>query len=91
MSAALDLFYLDAGRYPTGAEGLEALVRPVTGIAAWNGPYVKGGKIPADPWGNAYVYASPGKNNQKGYDLSSVGPDGRSGTEDDIVNWDTRK
>ncbi|MCP4618168.1 MAG: type II secretion system major pseudopilin GspG [Bradyrhizobium sp.] len=76
-SAALDLFYLDAGRYPTGAEGLEALVRPVTGIAAWNGPYVKGGKIPADPWGNAYVYRVPGE--RSAYEIRSLGSDGQEG------------
>ena len=76
-SAALDLFYLDAGRYPTGAEGLEALVRPVSGIAAWNGPYVKGGKIPADPWGNAYVYRVPGE--RSAYEIRSLGADGQEG------------
>ena len=76
-SAALDLFYLDAGRYPTGAEGLDALVRPVTGIGAWNGPYVKGGKIPADPWGNAYVYRVPGE--RSAYEIRSLGADGQEG------------
>lgn len=76
-SAALDLFYLDAGRYPTGAEGLDALVRPVTGISAWNGPYVKGGKVPADPWGNAYVYRVPGE--RSAYEIRSLGADGQEG------------
>src|ERR1700710_1201278 len=36
-SSALDLFYLDTGRYPSSAEGLSALVRQTGGIAAWNG------------------------------------------------------
>jgi general secretion pathway protein G len=76
-SAALDLFYLDAGRYPTAAEGLEALVRPISGIAAWNGPYVKGGKVPTDPWGNAYVYRVPGE--RSAYEIRSLGSDGQEG------------
>jgi general secretion pathway protein G len=58
--SALDLFYLDAGRFPSTAEGLVALVRRTPGTAAWNGPYLKGGNVPNDPWNNAYVYRSPG-------------------------------
>src|SRR5499425_1322215 len=51
-ASALDLFYLDAGRYPTSAEGLAVLVaRPGAGITVWNGPYLKGGIVPSDPWG----------------------------------------
>ena len=76
-SAALDLFYLDAGRYPSGAEGLEALVRPISGIAAWNGPYLKGGKVPTDPWGNGYVYRTPGE--RSAYEIRSLGSDGQEG------------
>lgn len=76
-SAALDLFYLDAGRYPASAEGLEALVRPVSGIAAWNGPYLKGGKVPTDPWGNVYVYRAPGE--RSAYEIRSLGADGQEG------------
>src|ERR1700743_952292 len=59
-ASALDLYYLDAGRYPSTAEGLAALVKQTPGVAAWNGPYVKGGNIPNDPWNHAYVYCSPG-------------------------------
>jgi general secretion pathway protein G len=84
-ASALDLFYLDAGRYPSSAEGLMALVRPTAGVAAWNGPYLKGGSLPDDPWGTPYVYRSPG---QRGaYDLISLGADGQeggSGTAADI-------
>lgn len=76
-SAALDLFYLDAGRYPATAEGLEALMRPVSGITAWNGPYIKGGKVPTDPWGNAYVYRVPGE--RSAYEIRSLGADGQEG------------
>ena len=51
----------------------------------WKGPYME--NIPMDPWNNAYIYEYPGKNNPNGYDLSSMGPDGRAGTDDDIANW----
>lgn len=76
-AAAIDLFYLDTGRYPTSAEGLEALVRPVSGIGAWNGPYLKGGKVPTDPWGNVYVYRVPGE--RSAYEIRSLGSDGQEG------------
>ena len=58
-SSALDLFYLDAGRFPTSSEGLGALAHPTSGVASWNGPYLKGGIVPNDPWGNPYVYKQP--------------------------------
>ena len=76
-SSALDLFYLDAGRFPSSSEGLAALVRPVSGVTAWNGPYVKGGTVPNDPWGNAYVYKQPGE--QAAYEIRSLGSDGQEG------------
>ena len=49
--SALDLFNLDTGRYPTTTEGLTALVQSPGTIPAWNGPYLKGGVVPNDPWG----------------------------------------
>src|SRR5476649_710993 len=48
-SSALDLLYLDAGRYPSTAEGLNALVKPASGMPAWNGPYLKGGNVRTIP------------------------------------------
>lgn len=75
--SALDLFYLDAGRFPSAAEGLAALVRRTPGTAAWNGPYLKGGNVPNDPWNNAYVYRSPGDRGP--YDILSYGSDGQEG------------
>ena len=75
--SALDLFYLDAGRFPSSAEGLTALVRPTPGLAAWNGPYLKGGNVPNDPWNHAYVYRSPGEHGP--YDIVSYGSDGQEG------------
>jgi len=85
--SSLDLFYLDAGRFPTTSEGLAALVKPVSGIASWSGPYLKGGTVPNDPWNNPYVYRSPGQHAP--YDIISYGADGQeggSGLAEDIIS-----
>jgi general secretion pathway protein G len=84
---AMEIFEQDAGRYPSTEEGLSALVTQPGNVRAWHGPYIKKG-IPVDPWGNAYVYRYPGTQNQGGFDLYSMGPDGREGN-DDITNWTT--
>jgi general secretion pathway protein G len=87
-SSALDLYYLDAGRYPSSSEGLTALAQRPGGAAAWNGPYVKGGLVPNDPWGHPYLYRSPGEHGA--YDIVSYGADGQeggTGTAADIVSW----
>ncbi len=86
--SALDLFYLDLGRYPTGSEGLVVLVQRPGNAPAWNGPYLKGGVVPADPWGNAYVYRAPGQHGA--YEILSYGSDGQeggTGTASDITSW----
>jgi len=77
-SSSLDLFYIDAGRYPTSSEGLEALATRPTGIEVWNGPYVKGGRVPNDPWGHAYQYRVSGEQTPP-YEITSLGSDGREG------------
>jgi len=86
--SALDLFNLDVGRYPSSNEGLAALVQSPGNIPSWNGPYLKGGVVPTDPWGNAYVYRSPGEHGP--YDILSYGSDsqeGGTGTAADITSW----
>lgn len=75
--SALDLFYLDTGHYPTTSESLNALVQRPTGVEIWNGPYLKGGRVPTDPWGNPYQYRSPGE--RAAYEIVSYGSDGREG------------
>jgi general secretion pathway protein G len=85
-SLALDAFEVDTGGYPKGSNGLSALVSQPNGTDNWRGPYLQKG-VPADPWGNAYIYSYPGKNNASGYDLMSMGKDARAGTDDDINNW----
>jgi general secretion pathway protein G len=88
IESALDLYFLDAGRYPTTSEGLGALVAPTGSGAVWNGPYLKGSVIPTDPWGTPYVYRSPGQHGA--YDIVSYGADkqeGGTGVQADITSW----
>lgn len=85
IGVALDLYELDNGRYPTGEEGLNALMTKPASVNNWNGPYLK--KRPIDPWGKEYKYTCPGAHNND-YDLYSLGPDGSEGN-DDITNWET--
>jgi len=83
-SSALDLFYLDNGRYPTSNEGLTALVRRPPNVGGWNGPYLKSGLVPADPWGRAYLYRAPG--DREPYEIVSLGASGQpNGTGNDGV------
>jgi general secretion pathway protein G len=87
-ATALDLYYLDAGQYPPTSQGLEALVQRPANVAAWNGPYLKGGIVPEDPWGHDYVYRSPGEHGA--YDIISDGPNTQQdGTETagEITSW----
>jgi len=85
-ASALDLYYLDLGRYPTTNEGLAALTQG-NNAPGWNGPYLRGGVVPNDPWGHGYVYRSPGQ--RAPYDIVSLGSDGQeggSGTAADIAS-----
>jgi general secretion pathway protein G len=84
----LDAFEVDNGYYPKSGN-LDALVNAPNDAPNWRGPYLK--KIPLYPWGNQYVYEYPGKHNANSYDITSAGPDGRPGTDDDITNWDAAK
>jgi general secretion pathway protein G len=88
LGSALDLYYLDEGRYPTTSEGLAALVQRPENSPTWNGPYLKGGFVPDDPWGSPYVYRSPGEHGP--YDIVSYGSDGQKaglGSSSAIVSW----
>jgi general secretion pathway protein G len=94
IEAALDFYRMDNGSYPTTDQGLEALVRqpsidPVPRKWRPEG-YLKGGRVPEDPWGSAYEYRRPGSENPYSFDLWSHGADGTSGGEGadaDIGNW----
>ncbi|MDP4822458.1 MAG: type II secretion system major pseudopilin GspG [Aestuariivirgaceae bacterium] len=75
---ALELFHLDIGRFPKTGEGLKALAIKPFGLDGWRGPYLDK-PVSADPWGHAYVYASPGSKAE--YEILSLGRDGRQGGE----------
>lgn len=89
LASALDMYRLDVGRYPTGDEGLQALVEPSASARNWNGPYLRKKKMPLDPWNNPYHYAMPGQHGK--FDLYSLGADGSEGGEgedQDILGWE---
>lgn len=56
IESALELFYIDNGRYPTAEEGLAALTTAPSSAPRWNGPYLKNLSALNDPWGRPYVY-----------------------------------
>jgi len=83
---ALQAYRMDAGRFPSTAEGLTALVTQPADEPRWRGPYLQG-TIPADPWGTPYQYRMPGANG-KDFDLLSLGHDkalGGTGDDADIT------
>jgi general secretion pathway protein G len=84
IKAALDQYEMQNDSYPKGLQDL--IVQP-SNAKNWRGPYLDPAVIPVDPWGNPYIYYFPGKHNTTGYDLLSMGPDGKEGTDDDIVSW----
>ena len=84
--SSLDQFEVDTGSYPKGKNGLNDLVKQPGNAQNWRGPYLKS-EIPMDPWGNAYIYECPGKRNPSSYDITSKGPDGQLGSDDDIANY----
>lgn len=90
LGTALQRYCLDSGQFPSTEQGLEALVEcPVTGRIPQQYPrtgYMD--RIPQDPWGNRYVYVSPGQHGD--YDLACYGADGMPGGEGrdaDIASW----
>jgi general secretion pathway protein G len=91
LKTSLGMFEVDCGRYPTTSEGLQALFKKPADIPEknWKGPYVEKESELKDQWGHEYIYRCPGVHNKNGYDLYSVGPDGKDGTTDDIGNWMT--
>ncbi len=86
----IELFKMHTGRYPTGEEGLAVLIEAPSDeevAEKWSGPYLDKKQI-KDPWGREYQYNYPGEYNERTFDLSSSGPDGVEGNEDDITNWE---
>jgi general secretion pathway protein G len=93
LETALKLYKLDNGMYPDTEQGLQALIeQPETGIVPKNWRkqgYLEKGRLPKDPWGNEFVYLSPGTHDD--YDIISYGADGVPDGEDknnDINSWE---
>lgn len=87
LEKALDQYRLDIGHYPTTEEGLDSLYVKPNNEEKWQGPYLKKA-VPADPWGRAYIYKSPGDHGE--LDLSTLGADGQpggTGENADVGNW----
>ena len=96
LSASLDAFKADCGRYPSTEEGLSALVNRPSTVAHWRGPYITTPAGTKDPWGDDYVYHAPGIHNTQRFDLYSTGAHPTThyrGGEDEwnINNWDASK
>lgn len=77
LASAVQLFYIDTGRYPSEAEGLSVLITRPAGDAAWNGPYMPSEEALRDPWGRDYQYQPPGTDG--GFSILSLGRDGAAG------------
>lgn len=94
LEAALQSYKIENGRFPTTAQGLQALVQKPSSPPIprnWpDGGYLKKAEVPTDPWGNEFVYISPGLHSSD-YDLVSLGADGIEGGEEeydkDIQSW----
>ena len=72
---ALELYYLDNGTYPEDSDGLKALVSKPGGATNWNGPYLKGDKVPKDAWNQNFRYSKSSNN----FTITSLGNDGQKG------------
>lgn len=80
ISVAIDMFAIDNGRYPTSQEGLNSLINAPSAAKSWSGPYLKGGILPIDPWGNSFLYELTPSGQ---YLLKTLGADGKEGGEGD--------
>ena len=88
LTTSLELFKLDVGRYPREGEGLAVLVARPGNVANWNGPYLQKDKVPADPWGNPYLYRFPGRGGRfEVWSLGADGQEGGTGEDQDVASW----
>ncbi|MDI1230967.1 MAG: type II secretion system major pseudopilin GspG [Methylobacter sp.] len=89
LAAALDMYKLDLGSYPTSEQGLMTLIESPDKANRWNGPYLRKSKMPLDPWQQEYRYVAPGEHGK--FDLYTLGADGKEGGEgedQDIASWE---
>ena len=88
VTAALEMYRLDVGRYPTPAEGLDALVVAPATAPGWNGPYLRKESALHDPWGQSYLYKVPGQHGEVDvYSLGSDKAEGGTGEAQDVGSW----
>jgi general secretion pathway protein G len=88
LSGILDLYRLQVGRYPSGDDGLDALMEAPAEAPNWDGPYLKKADALNDPWDRPYLYRFPGEHGD--YDLYTLGADGQDGGEGedrDLTSW----
>lgn len=88
ISAALDIFYLHNGGYPSEQAGLGALMSQPSGLSTWRGPYLTRADGLIDPWGRPYLYRVPGRKGE--FDVYTLGRDskeGGTGEDADVGNW----
>lgn len=92
LNGALDLYRVHVGAYPQSDQGgLKLLLEAPSEeevAKKWEGPYLKKAKDLLDPWNREWIYEYPGEYNKNSFDLSSAGPDGQPGNDDDITNWE---
>ncbi len=85
LASVLDIYKLDVGSYPTSEQGLQALITNPPGVARWSGPYMKGNRVPEDPWGRPFQYRSPSQRPGHDFDLYSLGPTGQPGGTTEVA------
>jgi len=86
LRAALSSFEMDNDHFPRTGRLIELVQKPAD-AKNWRGPYLDKTTIPKDAWGHEFTYECPGKHNTATYDIASNGPDGQTGTADDITSW----
>lgn len=86
ISEPMNRYRMDMNKYPSKLEELWDEPSDATMAEKYAGPYVE--KLKKDPWGNDYQYLAEGKKNSGKFDFWSNGPDGQSGTDDDVGNWE---
>lgn len=88
VTASLELYRLDTGRYPSEVDGLAALIEAPKAAPGWNGPYLRRAEGLRDPWGRPYLYKNPGEHGDVDvYSLGADGAEGGSGEDQDVGNW----
>lgn len=88
LHAAVNMFKLDTGRYPTEEMGLLELVEEPVDVSGWTpGGYLESTEVPTDAWKNEYVYMLNPESG-KPFVIISYGADGKEGGEDGSPDWD---